>query len=136
MCDYSAEATTTRDAMAGDRLVSDFIDQHHGTRGFIAESDRSDNPVAVCLLPGALLTVSGIPERLQRAWNVGESASAVFDQRIVDGAKPGFYHRDGVIFEGQSEHVSLQAFEPGIRATVELIPGERATAATRVLEDA
>lgn len=138
MCDYSVNARHTRDARTGDRLMSDVVSEHDGTIGFIAETDQSDDPVAVCLLPGALLTVSGIPERLQRAWNVGETASAVFNHLVVDGALPGHYHRDGVIFdEGNGEHVSLQAFEPGIKAVVELIPGDAVQPEEcRVLENA
>lgn len=121
MCDYSAEHAITREAAVGDKLVTSHISRH-ATVGFVEQG--GDQGVAVCLLPGTTLILAGISEQDQQAWGVGEVATATFDQLTVDGAELGTYCRDGVIFNGKTEHVSLQSFEPGVEATVESLPGQ------------
>lgn len=118
MCDYSAEHVDNRQAAVGDSLVTGHMSRHM-TVGLL-----DANGVATCLLPGTTLIFTNIPRAAQQAWGVGPAATAVFDQLTEPDQKPGTYYRDGVIFAGTSDHVSLQDFAIGIGASVESLPDQ------------
>ncbi|MBU6321440.1 hypothetical protein KGO04_02770 [Patescibacteria group bacterium] len=129
MCDYSAEGVKNRKARAGDQLQLVQIGQH--TKGFASPTDRA---TAVCLCQGTTLVLTGIPKALRRAFGVGAQAMATFSQRTQaeasrdDGVNP-LYYRDGLVFDGKTQFVSLQCLTHGIEATVESIPNETARTA-------
>jgi hypothetical protein len=124
MCDYSLESFARRDAQSGEQLRTEKIGGY-GSVGLVAP----DAPqVAVCLRSGTRLIVSGIPDILQKAWNVREVAIATFVQR--DAAAPtGLWsrdsrYRDGVRFDGAANpFILLQDFPVGVEVSVEMIPG-------------
>src|SRR5215469_5051266 len=124
MCDYSLESFARRDAKTGDQLRTEKIGGY-GSVGLVA----LDAPqVAVCLRPGTRLIVSGIPARLQKAWNVGEVSIATFAQRDPVGImtlwRRNGEHRDGVRFDGAyHQFVLFQEFPVGLEVSVEMIPG-------------
>jgi hypothetical protein len=68
---------------------------------------------AVCLPPGARLTILDIPIRLQQQWHVSDREEVVFTQT---SAAVNTY-RDAVKFSNGCE-VRLQEFREGIRARV------------------
>ena len=84
---------------------------------------------AVCVPPGARLSVFGIPDDLQRRLNVSDKERVVF---VQTSANP-YTYRDAIQFS-TGEYVLLQKLSPGIRMRVrslgsyveqiELIPSE------------
>lgn len=122
MCDYSLESAARRDAAVGDQLKTARIGVH-GTVGLVS---RNDPDTAVCLLPGARLVVSGIPDGLRQQWGVGEVVIATFhkrEERDTYQRPMGFYH-DGVVFDGAPDRLVLfQEFPLEIEVSVETIPG-------------
>ena len=68
---------------------------------------------AICLPPGALLAIRGIPARLPQQWGVCEREEAVFTQ--ISAAVNTY--RDAIRFSGGRE-VRLQEFRAGIGVRV------------------
>src|ERR1700724_2449065 len=109
MCDYSLESFARRDAQTGDQLRTEKIGGY-GSVGLVAPGAPQ---IAVCLCPGTRLIVSGIPARLQKAWNVGEVTIATFVQRdatALMGLWSRGHYRDGVRFDGADHPVLFQDF--------------------------
>jgi hypothetical protein len=73
---------------------------------------------AVCIPPGAELTVSGIPVDFQRKLGVSENERVMFVQ-TSDCAYP---YRDAIQF-GNGKEVLLQKLRPGIRMKVRSLGG-------------
>lgn len=124
MCDYSLESFARRDAKAGDQLRTERIGGY-GSVGLVAP----DAPqVAVCLRPGTRLIVSGIPDALQKSWNIAEVSIATFAQRdclgVMNLLRRSGEHRDGVRFDGAGQRfVLFQELPVGLEISVETIPG-------------
>lgn len=150
MCDYSLGGLPNRLATEGDELalyrfrtgslglasVSDLPERTPMGRGFagfckyLLDQLREQPQVcAVCIPPGAQLSVFGIPADLQRKLNVSENERVVF----VQTSECAFAYRDAIQFSNGKE-VLLQKLRPGIRMKVrsmggnvedtELIPSE------------
>jgi hypothetical protein len=138
MCDYSLQGLPNRLAAEGEELVVHRFPT--GTIGFtspqeaqaIAEAraaqKRADfwatikcwfgvepelSATAVCIPPGARLSLQDIPDRLQREFGVGPNEEVTFTQLT---AQP-YAYRDAVRFDNGRE-VLLQKLEPGQRAVV------------------
>ena len=138
MCDYSLQGLPNRLAAEGEELATHrFLT---GTIGFtsphearaIAEAraaqkrsgfwaaikdlfsvETGPTATAVCIPPGARLSLQDIPERLQREFDVGPNEEVTFTQLT---AQP-YAYRDAVRFDNGRE-VLLQKLEPGQRAVV------------------
>jgi hypothetical protein len=138
MCDYSLQGLPNRLAAEGEELVAHrFLTN---TIGFtspqelqaIAEArvakkrsgfwaalnglfsvETGPSATAVCIPPGARLSLQDIPERLQREFDVGPNEEVTFTQLT---AQP-YAYRDAVRFDNGRE-VLLQKLEPGQRAVV------------------
>ena len=121
MCDYSLEQQASREAVAGDRLVTTAFPAST-TLGF-ATADAPD--VAVCLRPGTELVFeepvafSGLFRFLLQA-HAHECRTARF--RHVNEENP-LMHHDALEF-ANGQVVLLTHLAPGQRATVIQLPAE------------
>lgn len=119
MCDYSAGGVQHRDAKTGERLVTGSISYH--TIGFRSPKDPG---VAVCALPGMEITLSGIPEEIQKRYGVGPESTATF-RKIEPGntiPRNEFHlYRDAVEFPN-GELAKLMELGPGVHAEVLKVP--------------
>lgn len=137
MCDYSLMAVPNRLAQEGEELVTHRFPT--GSLGMASPADvraatapRPTSPqtiwqkirafldplaapavCAVCLPPGARLTLSDIPERLQQQWGVSCREDVVFTQ--ISAAVNSY--RDAVRFASGRE-VRLQDMREGMHARV------------------
>jgi hypothetical protein len=138
MCDYSLMGVPNRLATEGEELVTYTFST--GSIGLATEADirrqsevvarvprgfwpalrRLINPpqtsnqvAAVCIPPGARLTLHGIPENLQQRFGVGSTEEVTFTQ-ITAAANS---YRDAVRFSNGRE-VRLQELLPGQRVQV------------------
>jgi len=150
MCDYSLGGLPNRLAVEGEELevfkfrtgsqglasVADLPSRTAWGRGLSRFCQRllgyfrepSDVP-AVCIPPGAQLSVSGIPEDLQRQLSIANKELVTF---VQTSASP-FTYRDAIQFTN-GRHILLQKLSPGIKMRVrslgedveeiELIPSE------------
>ena len=119
MCDYSAESVRRRQALESDRLKVAHIGLHQ-TVGLV---DPNTPKIAVCMIPGTKLIISGIPLEQRLKWGVGEVATATFVQGINRHS-----YRDGVVFDGKGKkHILFQDFplDPNLQISVEFIPGTK-----------
>jgi hypothetical protein len=124
MCEYSLESVARRNARLGDQLRTEKIGSY-GSVGLVAPNAPQ---TAVCLRPGTKLIVSGIPARLQKAWNVEAVVVATFEQRGAAArlmrllSRAGRY-RDGVRFDAEDHRfVLFQDFPVSVGLSVEMIP--------------
>ena len=137
MCDYSLMAVPNRLAQEGEELVT-----HRFPTGSLGMASPADvraaiapyqpgrqtiwqkiraffDPTAapavcaVCLPPGARLSICDIPPRLQQQWGICDREEAVFTQ-ITAAVNT---YRDAVRFSNGRE-VRLQEFREGIRVRV------------------
>ena len=69
---------------------------------------------AICIPPGARLSLSGIPERLQVRYGVGANEQVVFTQLSLEL----FHYRDAVRF-GNGQEVLLQYLNEGLQMSEE-----------------
>lgn len=76
---------------------------------------------AVCVPPGASLTLHGIPSDLQRRWDVGEEETVLFTQISVEFKT----HRDAICFRN-GRRLSLQHLREGLLVKVVSLGGEPA----------
>lgn len=139
MCDYSLGGLPNRLATEGDELavyrfrtgslglasVTDLPERTPLARGFVGlckyilDQLREQPQVpAVCIPPGAQLSVSGIPADIQRKFDVSENERVIFVQ-TTDCA---FTYRDAIQF-GNGKEVLLQKLRPGIRMKVRSLGG-------------
>ncbi|MBU1292717.1 hypothetical protein KJ819_01470 [Patescibacteria group bacterium] len=134
MCDFSLEAMRSRPARVGDLLVTASLGEHD-TIGLVSPDDPS---VAVCMMPGSRLKVTGgISEALREEMHISPNDRATFTQR--QDVKPGENYRDGVHFDCHLADVIVlfQDLLAGVELEVLTVPSEAAMApAERVLEDA
>ena len=122
MCDYSLMEVPNRLAAEGERLrVFDFPT---GTKGLITAvtpqrsfwqqvkdffvNDPEPLPCAVCVPPGARLTVQDFSTAMQRKFNINATEEVVFTQLHADEG----YHRDAIRFSN-GQTLSLQILQPG-----------------------
>jgi hypothetical protein len=138
MCDYSLQGLPNRLAAEGEELVAHrfltntigFTSPHElqaiaearaaqkrsgfwaALKGLFSIETRP-SATAVCVPPGARLSLQDMPERLQREFDVGPNEEVTFTQLT---AQP-YAYRDAVRFDSGRE-VLLQKFEPGQRAVV------------------
>ena len=127
MCDYSLHAIRNRLAVEGERLVVHRF--RTGTIGLAPEAEvtaqaqakagfwrtvfglepKGARPVcAVCIPPGAMLVLHGIPARLRRQCGIDETEGVTFTQlSACENA-----YRDAVRFR-TGHAVLLQHLEPG-----------------------
>ncbi len=138
MCDYSLMSMPNRLAVKGEELVAHRF--RTGTIGFASPSDlqrravppealsnglwsffrlrpKTESIRAVCIPPGARLSLRNIPERLQRWLAVGPVEEVTFVQ-LSDSA---YTYRDAVRFTDKCE-VRLQCLSEGQRALVLDLP--------------
>jgi hypothetical protein len=111
MCDYSLHGVPSRLAVRGDELVvhrfetatiglaaAADLERHArptapGLRGWLRYMFAAQPRIpAVCVPPGAMLLVHGIPKRLQCEWRVGDEATVGFTQ--ISAA--AYQHRDAL----------------------------------------
>ena len=142
MCDYSLMAVPNRLAREGEELVTHRFPT--GSLGMASPEDVRcasaprptvrrtvwqkiraffDPPAApavcaVCLPPGARLTIRDIPLRLQQQWNVNGEEEVVFTQ--ISAAVNTY--RDAVRFSNGRE-IRLQEFREGIHVRVADLSG-------------
>jgi hypothetical protein len=132
MCDYSLAEVRTRLAVEGEDLTVYRFPT--GTLGFTAppELERRPEmrgwrswfsprqmPCAVCIPPGAQLTLRDIPGRLQSSLGLGAEEDVTFVQVGMDAGR----HRDGVRF-GNNQELLLQRLAEGQRARVVSLGGD------------
>jgi hypothetical protein len=132
MCDYSLQGLPNRLAAEGEELVAHrfltstigFTSPHEARAaqkrsGFWAaikdlfSVETGPSATAVCIPPGARLSLQDTPERPQREFGVGPNEEVTFTQLT---AQP-YAYRDAVRFDNGRE-VLLQKLEPGQRAVV------------------
>lgn len=117
MCDYSLAEMRSRLAADGDELlVHRFPSGSLGLRSARRcwrEILFPSAVVAVCIPPGAQLSLQDIPAALQRCLRVGSRETVTFVQQSLEV----YRHRDAVRFANGNE-VLLQDLAPGQRATV------------------
>ena len=136
MCDYSLYVFSNRLAHDGEELVAHRFSS--GCIGFISASDISqreiyttwlgrnwpqlktwffprqhDGPTAVCIPPGAQLTLERVERELGRRLGLIEREPAVF----IHVTAEEFSYRDGLRF-GNGRQILLQALPPGQRARI------------------
>jgi hypothetical protein len=144
MCDYSLGGLPNRLAVEGEELVVHRFRTHSiglaspGDLGLPARSPcgarqslwqriqnfldfSSSNPdaPAVCVPPGARLTLKNIPLNLQQEWQIGEQENAVF---VQTSARANTY-RDALCFSNGTQ-VSLQRLSEGMRAIITSLGGD------------
>jgi hypothetical protein len=138
MCDYSLQGLPNRLAAEGEELVAHrFLTNTIGfaspqelqadaeaqaaqkrsgfwsaIKGWFSVETRP-SATAVCIPPGARLSLQDIPKRLQREFDVGPNEEVTFTQLT---AQP-YAYRDAVRFDNGRE-VLLQKLEPGQRGVV------------------
>ncbi len=119
MCDYSLHAFENRLAEQGETLVATRFPG--GSMGFVSEGtvrtwdpgQAASSPVAVCLPPGAKLSLERIPTRLQEELGVREHEEVTFTQLSCRS----WEYRDAVRFENGKE-VLVQRLAEGQVARV------------------
>jgi hypothetical protein len=127
MCDYSVVATQTRLAVEGEELAicrfpsgslglttpAELERYTRETSGWRAWFTSRPGPCAVCIPPGARLTVRDIPTRLQRSLGVSAEEQVTFIQTsLLEGQ-----HRDGILFRNHQQ-ILLQRLAEGQRVVV------------------
>ena len=122
MCDYSLMEVPNRLAAEGESLqVFDFPT---GTKGLISAvtpqrsfwqqvkeffvNEPEQLPCAVCVPPGARLTIHNFSPAIQAQFNVNATEEVTFTQLHVDEG----YHRDAIRFSS-GQALSLQILKPG-----------------------
>lgn len=147
MCGYSLEGHATRKAKVGDVLTTQELGEAKSI-GFVSPDDPG---VAVCLSPGATLTVTGdVPQNLRDSYMLAAGDTATFGERqVVPEGRVDY--RDGLILGHARPEIGvilLQSFGAGLTVTVEsvsavTVPGgggveeaPESAAAERVLEPA
>ena len=122
MCDYSLMEVPSRLAEEGETLhVFAFPT---GTKGLIAAmpvarsfwqqvkdffaKEPDSLPCAVCIPPGAQLTLHNISNAIQRQFNVKATEEVTFTQLHADAG----YHRDAIRFSN-GQTLTLQRLQPG-----------------------
>ena len=138
MCDYSIMHVDNRLAQQGETLATHRFGtgvvglasaddlRNHSAWSATQSSSRiadavmkmvSNNrpPVvcAICIPPGAVLKLAGIPQAIQRKFGLGANATVTFDQLDMDANN----FRDGVRFES-GRTALLQEFTEGISVEV------------------
>ena len=124
MCDYSLMSIPNRLASAGEELVTHRFQSgslglaapEPKPAGFWAALKRSFSPpvtAAVCIPPGARLTLQNIPAQLRREIGVGAEEEVTFTQLTASDNN----YRDAVRFSNGSE-VRLQELCEGMRVLV------------------
>ncbi len=131
MCDYSLSEVRSRLAQEGERLQVHLF--HTGTKGmapavasagserrslwqkltdfFVIEPDHQ--PVAVCIPPGARLTLHDISISVQRQYGVQSTEEVSFTQLHAED----YSHRDAIRFRN-GRTLSLQKLDSGQRVEV------------------
>lgn len=131
MCDYSLSEVRSRLAQEGERLQVHLF--HTGTKGmapamasagnekrslwqritdfFVIEPDHQ--PVAVCIPPGARLTLHDLPISIQRQFGVQSTEEVYFTQLHAED----YSHRDAIRFKN-GRTLSLQKLDSGQRVEV------------------
>lgn len=125
MCDYSLHAHPNRLAVAGETLISTRFS--FGSMGFASAAEianRQNQPTdtlltAVCVPPGARLTLEGISPEMQLDLGVKETEEVTFTQLGCDA----WAYRDAVRFHNGKE-VLLQRLRERQRAVVLSLGGE------------
>jgi hypothetical protein len=145
MCDYSLGGIRNRLAVEGEDLVVHRFPTHsiglaspadlrpkvsavpiceqtfaQRVRNFFLRAFESPNAPAVCIPPGARLTIKRIPLDLQCKWNVGEDEDVVFTQTSADANT----YRDAVAFRNGCQ-VSMQHLTEGMPVKVISLGGSR-----------
>src|SRR5690242_6313966 len=135
MCDYSLAEVRTRLAVEGeDLIVHRFptgtlgftspaeLEQRSELRGWRSWFSPRQVPCAVCIPPGARLTLRDIPLRLQSGLGLGVEEEVVFVQTGMDAGR----HRDAVRFRNNQE-LLLQRLAEGQHARVLSLGGTSQT---------
>lgn len=135
MCDFSLGLADTRLAVDGEQLFIHEFDTQLKSKGLASRADflaarpgilkqianfllrpgkkiHLDLP-AVCIPPGARLTVSGIPKWIQQKYGIGAIEEATFTQITYEP----FRYRDAFRFSN-GRTLSLQKFREGVRVEV------------------
>lgn len=144
MCDYSLGEIRNRLAIEGEELVVHRFPTHsvglaspaelrptpspqknapslwERIRTFFTAPAACGNCMAVCIPPGALLTLRNIPSNLQHKWEVREEESVVFVQTSAEVNR----YRDAISFPN-GRVVSLQNLIEGMLVKVVSLGGER-----------
>jgi len=117
MCEYSLAYFPNRLAVEGERLVLHRFPC--GTLGMVSvrRSFKSwlfpSSRCAVCVPPGALLLLEGIPEDLQHRFGIGAAEDVTFTQQTAEA----FTYRDAIRFAGGRE-ILLQKLPAGLMVRV------------------
>ena len=117
MCEYSLAYFPSRLAVEGESLVLHRFPCGtlglRSTRRSLKEILFPSATCAICVPPGALLLLSGIPEGLQRKLRVSSSETVTFVQQTAEA----YTYRDAVRFSNGRE-ILLQRLAPGQRVQV------------------
>ncbi len=156
MCDYSLHATPNRLAVDGEQLVAHRFPT--GSMGlasptelrpastpkndpqvtslwmkiknwFQQQAPRPARCTAVCIPPGARLTLHDMPENLQQELGVRETEDVVF----VELSASAYRYRDGVRFHNGRE-ILLQSLREGQRVDVVCLNPEERTPEADIVE--
>jgi hypothetical protein len=104
MCDYSLETYQSQPALLGETYETHSFPSH--TVGFIEPGNAT---IAVCMAYDTRLKLLDIPNKVQKAHNVGTEEEVIF-ARMETGL-----HHDGVQFVNGVQ-VTLQQLGPGVKA--------------------
>jgi hypothetical protein len=127
MCDYSLHSHPNRLAEAGETLIATRFS--FGSIGFASASELASRAAlefqtapltAVCVPPGARLTLNDIPTHLQQELGVGETEEVTFTQLGCDA----WAYRDAVRFSN-GKQILLQRLNEKQRAVVLSLDSER-----------
>lgn len=154
MCDYSLGGLPNRLAKEGDELVvhkfrtgsmglASAADLKIPTikaeaprrtmwehvRSFLESEPRANDVCAICIPPGAKLTLSNVPAEVQARWSVKEGAEVVFTQT---SAMANTY-RDAIVMpDGRA--ALLQCLPEGMRVNVVSLGGTEEAIEARKIE--
>jgi hypothetical protein len=119
---YSIGLASPADLANTPRLREDTRSVWQRIRNFFDPQSACPDCVAVCIPPGALLTVREIPVKLQRKWQVRQEEDVLFVQTSAEANQ----YRDAVSFQN-GRQVSLQELVEGMPVKVISLGGDRIT---------
>lgn len=123
MCDFSLEGHASRSARTGDQLVTAELGSHN-TIGMVSP-DKPD--VAVCLMPGSRLKITGgVSESLQSDLRISPTDRATFVKRDMPADHADY--RDSLHFDSHTADVTvlLQDLLGGVSFEVLSVPTDQA----------
>ena len=131
MCDYSNEEQASRPAKIGDQLVTAGI----GEFDCVGMVSLDEPDVAVCLLPGSRLKITGgVSVALQKKLQISPTDHVTFEKRDVPAGQSDY--SDSLHFDSHvsGELILLQDLPTGVGFEVLSVPAQTDVPANRERE--